>query len=311
VMESALLPSSAPLESQPLKSQPIEAIVLAAALSGLSKNTCRVYSTHLTEFLFYLHAHESALSRLSVEQYIASREFALSSFNQMLSAIKRLAMQAAQHGWIAYPVAVQIDALRTRTQRGTKAGNWLTLDQARALLNAPDGTIRGKRDKAVLALLLGCGLRRVELAKLAWDQLKQRDSRWMLIDIKGKGGRIRTIAVPDWVYTALDAWGTIAFRYHAAWAERSGFVVRSIREDGTINGSLSASGVWDIVLHYASLTGVVCTPHDLRRTFAKLARKNGAPLDVIQKSLGHSSVRTTEIYTSSGEEANAGDYFKL
>lgn len=295
---TALSVSAAPLESQP-----IEAIVLAAALSGLSKNTCRVYSTHLTEFLFYLHVQDSALTRLSVEQYIASREFALSSFNQMLSAIKRLAMQAAQHGWIAYSVAVQIDALRTRTQHGTKGGNWLTLDQARALLNAPDGTMRGKRDKAVLALLLGCGLRRVELAKLAWAQMQKRDSRWMLIDIKGKGGRIRTIAVPDWVYTALDAWGTRA--------ERSGFVVRSIREDGTINGSLSASGVWDIVLHYASLTGVVCTPHDLRRTFAKLARKNGAPLDVIQKSLGHSSVRTTEIYTSSGEEANAGDYFQL
>lgn len=303
-MESALSVTPAPLESQPLKSQPIEAIVLAAALSGLSKNTCRVYSTHLTEFLFYLHAHESALSRLSVEQYIASREFALSSFNQMLSAIKRLAMQAAQHGWIAYPVAVQIDALRTRTQHGTKGGNWLTLDQARALLNAPDGTIRGKRDKAVLALLLGCGLRRVELAKLAWDQLKQRDSRWMLIDIKGKGGRIRTIAVPAWTWDSVAAWDNASGRM-------GGPMVRSIREDGTINGSLSASGVWDIVLHYASLTGVVCTPHDLRRTFAKLARKNGAPLDVIQKSLGHSSVRTTEIYTSSGEEANAGDYFKL
>lgn len=293
----------------PLETRIIEDRVLAAALSGLTPNSCRVYSAHLRNFLHYARTMGHPLNRETVERYTATVSEG-SSFNQALSAIKRLAMQAAQHGWIDYAIAVQIDSIRTRTQHGTKGGNWLTLDQAGALLRAPDSTIRGKRDSAVLALLLGCGLRRHELAKLSWAQIRQRDGRWMLIDIKGKGGRIRTIGMSEWVYKILNEWENCACLLRVP-GEPGGAVVRSIRENGTINGSLSVTAIWDIVLHYAQATGVTCTPHDLRRTFAKLARKSGAPLDVIQKSLGHASVRTTEIYTASGEEANAGDYFNL
>ena len=89
-------------------------------------------------------------------------------------------------------------------------------------------------------------------------------------------------------------------------------LLRSIRADGTINGSLSPGAVRAIVQRYGALIGVPdLNPHDLRRSLARAARRAGAPLEVIQHTLGHASVRTTEIYTRTGEEANAGDFIEL
>lgn len=89
-------------------------------------------------------------------------------------------------------------------------------------------------------------------------------------------------------------------------------LLRSFHPDGTINGSLSAGTVRKIVQHYGSLIGVPdLNPHDLRRSLARAARRRGAPLETIQHTLGHASVRTTELYTRTGEEANAGDFIDL
>ncbi len=71
----------------------------------------------------------------------------------------------------------------------------------------PDvGRLKGVRDCAILAVLLGCGLRRSEVVALTFDQIQQREGRWCLIDVSGKRGRIRTVSVPTWVKVAIDAW---------------------------------------------------------------------------------------------------------
>jgi len=89
-------------------------------------------------------------------------------------------------------------------------------------------------------------------------------------------------------------------------------LLRSIRSDGTINGSLSPSAVRDIVRSYGAQINVPdLNPHDLRRTCAKLARLGGAPIEIIQHTLGHASIKTTEIYMSTGEESNAGDFIDI
>jgi len=89
-------------------------------------------------------------------------------------------------------------------------------------------------------------------------------------------------------------------------------LLRAVDSSGTITKSLSPSAVRDIVRHYGAKIQVPdLNPHDLRRTHARLARLGGAPIETIQKSLGHASVQTTERYMRTGEEANAGDYFAL
>lgn len=89
-------------------------------------------------------------------------------------------------------------------------------------------------------------------------------------------------------------------------------LLRSISRNGTIAGSLSPSAIRLIVRRYGALIGIPdLNPHDLRRTCAKLSRQGGAPLEVIQRTLGHASLKTTELYMQTGEEANAGDFIQL
>ena len=89
-------------------------------------------------------------------------------------------------------------------------------------------------------------------------------------------------------------------------------LLRSISQDGTIGLSLSPAAIRDIVQRYGLAIGITnLNPHDIRRTYAKLSRLGGAPLETIQKSLGHASTKTTDLYCRTGEECNAGDFFSI
>ena len=78
------------------------------------------------------------------------------------------------------------------------------------------------------------------------------------------------------------------------------------------NDSISDTTIRSIVRWYGKKIGVPdLNPHDLRRTHARLAREAGAPLEIIQHTLGHASVKTTEIYTQTGLEANSGDWINI
>jgi integrase len=91
------------------------------------------------------------------------------------------------------------------------SGNWLTREQARELLAQPEiDSIEGKLDRAILAVLLGCALRRSELASLECGHIQQRDGRWVFVDLVGKGKRIRTVPIPPFVKVAIDAWTAAA-----------------------------------------------------------------------------------------------------
>ena len=65
---------------------------------------------------------------------------------------------------------------------------------------------QGKRDRAILAVLLRCGLRRLELADLNFTHLQQREEHWAIVDLVGKGGHIRTVPMPAWVKATVDSW---------------------------------------------------------------------------------------------------------
>ena len=80
-------------------------------------------------------------------------------------------------------------------------------EQASELLNAPDPkTLGGLRDRAILALLVGCGLRRAEILSLDVDRIQQRDGRWVIPDLVGKCNRRRTVPVPAWVMVRIEEW---------------------------------------------------------------------------------------------------------
>lgn len=96
-------------------------------------------------------------------------------------------------------------------KHGMRIGNWLTADQGKRLLAAFGGEhLRGSRDYALIAVLLGCGLRRAEVAGLTVEDLQQREEYWVIADLVGKGGHVRTVPVPTWVKVAVDRWLTAA-----------------------------------------------------------------------------------------------------
>lgn len=173
----------------------------------------------------------------------------------------------------------------------------LSPQQAQALLNAPDiSTNKGLRDRVILAILLGCGLRRSELASLTLKHLQQRDNRWCIIDLVGKHGRVRTVPVPTWVKVAIDAWTS-------AGSVADGQVFRSVNRADLVLGALSEKVVWQLLQKYATAAGVPgIAPQDLRRTCAKMCRAAGGELEQIQLLLGHASVQTTERYLDTKQD---------
>jgi site-specific recombinase XerD len=111
-----------------------------------------------------------------------------------------------------------------------------------------------------------------------------------LVDLTGKHGRIRSVPIPEWAHVAVAEWTRAA-------GITAGTVIRSITRHGHIKSRpVSPQGVFEIVKSYAQALGVSIGPHDLRRSFARLAHLGQAPVEQIQLSLGHASVITTELY---------------
>ena len=220
-----------------------------------------------------------------------------STINVRLAAVRALVREARQNGMLSSEEAATLTDVPNVPQRGTRMGNWLTKEQARELLAVPDrSTVKGKRDYAILALLVGCALRRRELASLTVETIQLRENRWVLADLRGKGGRIRTVAVPLWVKQGVNAWQAVA-------KIEDGPLLRSIAKGGKVGESLSDWAIWAVVAESARQIGIErFGAHDLRRTCAKLCRKAGGDLEQIKFLLGHTSIQTTERYLGSEQE---------
>jgi site-specific recombinase XerD len=271
-------------------------VVTSLVLDGISsRHTSRAYSQALDEFLIWFRDDpDRAFNKAAVQKYrteLETKGLASSSVNVRLSAIRRLAIEAGDNGLLAPEIAAGIARAKGAKCSGVRLGHWLTADQARQLLALPDlGTIKGVRDSAVLALLLGSGLRRAELTCLNVEQVQFREDRWLIVDLNGKHGRIRSVPIPAWAYGAASRWLDAA-------GIPTGAIFRGVNRHGhVVPRRLSPQSVFAIVKTYADQLQFDVRPHDLRRTFARLAHIGQAPIEQIQLSLGHASVVTTEIY---------------
>jgi site-specific recombinase XerD len=257
-----------------------------------SEHSKRAYSKALTDFLAWQQANHKQFVKATIQEYRQTLTGSPASINLKMSAIRKLATEAADNGILDQAIANGVSRVHGVKSQGVRSGNWLTKSQAQRLLTAPNiETLKGLRDRAILAVMIGGGLRRSEVAALTFDHIKQRDGRWVIVDIIGKGNRVRTVPVPSWVKLAIDEWTTAANL-------TSGLVFRAIHKGGYIkHESMTPQAIRDVVNFYGNEIGVKeLAAHDLRRTFAKLAHKGGAGLDQIQLSLGHASIKTTEKY---------------
>ena len=278
----------------------LKALVLNSVSSPITR---RVYNLGLDEFFAWLSVQEprTGFTKATVSAWrvaLEARGLGAVSINVRITAVRKLAIEASDNGLLAPELANGITRVKGVASKGVRLGNWLSIRQAQSLLNAPDvTTTKGLRDRAILAVLLGCGLRRSEVAALTMEHVQQRDGRWCIVDLVGKHERVRTIPMPTWVKVAIDAWTAAAGLY-------DGPVFRSMnRGDQAQAAPLSEKVVWQLLQPYAVAAGVPgIAPHDCRRTCAKLCRAAGGELEQIQLLLGHASVQTTERYLGTKQD---------
>jgi len=139
--------------------------------------------------------------------HLQSRKLAPGTVNLRLGAVRRLAYEATDCGLLSPDLAAGIRRVKGVKKLGVRMGNWLNAEQGEALWRAPDAERRkGKRDRALLAVLLACGLRRHEAVELSFSHLQQREQHSAIVDLMGKAGHTRTVPMPDWVKAVLDVW---------------------------------------------------------------------------------------------------------
>src|SRR4030088_2131705 len=168
---------------------------LAATISQES------YGHAIDEFIgWYCSEPCLAFNRSVVLRYrffLEQKNLAPSTINVRLAAVRRLAHEAADTGLLSPKLAAGIGRVKGAKRLGVRIGNWLTVEQSRTLLAEPQGeSLRGKRDRAILALLIGCGLRRAELVGLGLGDFQVREEHWVIADLIGKGKHIRTVPIP-------------------------------------------------------------------------------------------------------------------
>lgn len=267
--------------------------VLNTLVSGHSR---RGYKYALERFIaWYCTEPRLGFNRAVVARYRSFLEglsLSAATINLHLSAIRRLADESAESGWLSPELATGIRRVKGMKQLGRRIGNWLTGDQSQNLLNAiSKSTLRDRRDAAILGLLIGCGLRRSEVVTLQVEQLQLREDHWVIVDLVGKGGRLRTVPVPAWCKSLVDNW-----LRHARVSDGKVFrrlLKSGIRQDAGVTPNV----IWYAVKRCARRVGIGnLAPHDLRRSCARLCHSAGGELEQIQFLLGHASVQTTERY---------------
>lgn len=290
------------------------ALDLAAALATLTPHTRAAYTRQLASFRAYCdscgwNAPTSDLLRPAVlEAWLAHRRQCGRSpetCKQGRTAVLWAARQAKRAGILDATRVADLAEVKVTGGGGVRQGRWLQADDLKRLVRGVRGAgMRPARDRAVLALLAGCGLRRAELCDLRLSHLDERDGQPVaIVNLVGKGTKVRSVTIPLWARPYVAAW----LRRYRAQADPGPAAPLVCAVDAGGTGTATGNPLRPASVHRilrqataaASLPDIA--PHDLRRTAAKLMEDGGAGLREIRDALGHASVATTERYLQTAQ----------
>lgn len=219
----------------------------AAVLNSLtSKSGQRSYDRAISDFVdWYCSEPRLSFNRTVVLRYrifLEQKRYTPTTINLRLAAVRRVAFEAADSGLLSPELAAGIRRVKGVRRIGVRVGNWLTVEQGKRLLrNTERESLRGMRNYAILAMLIGCGLRRCELLSLRVDSIQSREERWVIAGLLGKAGHIRTVPIPAWVRTGVEKW-------MQASGITSGALFRAIDRKGRVWGTgMTPKVLWEIV----------------------------------------------------------------
>jgi len=234
---------------------------------------------------------------LALTEMLRDAGRAVATINTYLSALKGVAGEA----WMLKLMDVEsyqhIRAVRQVRGSALPRGRALGREEIRRLFAVceADRGSAGLRDAALLAVILGCGLRRSEAVALSYEDLHDGDRA---LKVLGKGNKERLAYVPDGAWQRLHVW------VDQVRGEAPGPLFPRIRRHDVVTESrLTDQAVYHILQVRQRQAGLEkCAPHDLRRTFATALLDNGEDLITVKDAMGHASVTTTQKYDRRGEE---------
>jgi site-specific recombinase XerD len=183
-----------PVPKTVLRLPDLDQAKLAVLNSLSSKDAQRGYRHAIDEFIeWYCSEPRLSFSKSVVLRYrmhLESRHLAPATINLRLGAVRRLAYEAADYGLLSSDLASGIRRVKGVKKIGVRLGNWLTPEQSQRLWHSAGlESLKGKRDRALLAVLLACGLRRHEAVNLDFHHVQQhREEHWAIVDLRGKAG---------------------------------------------------------------------------------------------------------------------------
>ena len=254
----------------------------------LSPNTVASYSAEASSFLESCGKEPAACTPEDVAEYLRKRSADLSKRSQahVLSALRSYFDFLILEGERKDNPCDKVDAPKL----GKYLPEVLSVEEVTSIIESVPGKTAGDlRDRAILEVLYGCGLRVSEACGLLISHVYPREG---FVRVVGKGDKERLVPIGAPALEALDAW--LEVRPEPAAPEYSDYAFLNLR-----GKPLSRVSVFKMVKERAMLAGVhkEISPHTFRHSFATHMVENGADLRVVQEMLGHESILTTEIYT--------------
>jgi integrase/recombinase XerD len=312
---------------------PIDLVVAGA----LSEHSRRAYMGDIRHFMAFLAGSDIAFAQVNKAVMVAyrahlARGYAPSTVNRRLTVARRLVTEAWEMGLLEGQARNPAEGrgvagLKDAGDRGKPA---LTMEQARTLLSKTSeaGDLPAVRDRALLHLLIGTGLRRSEIAAARMSDLRIEQGHTIL-SVLGKGNKRRPVKLTPGLVGDLVVWfvgslkGYVNSTGHIVAGDPSAALFSPVKKSGrgkqarweVVPRPLSGWGIWQIVTRRIAEAGlnVDTTPHGLRATFITLALEGGASISKVQDAAGHKDPRTTDRYRrrKANLDDNAADYVRL
>ena len=273
---------------------------------GLSEHTLQAYRRDLRRYVGFLELRgitdPDGVDESAIRSYVASvsasthgdeeRPYRATSVARMLSSVRSFHRFLLRDGVARRDPATGVAQPKLPRQ----LPHPLTVDETRRLLEAPDpATPAGLRDRAILELLYGAGLRISELTALDVDDVDLEEGA---VRVLGMGGKEREVPLGRYAREAVDAYLTRGRPAMVSGTSRGAMFLNAR------GGRLTRQSGNRLLATHVRTAGIETrvTPHSLRHSFATHLLEGGADVRVVQELLGHASVATTQIYTLVTEE---------
>ena len=254
---------------------------------AMSRNTVASYCSDVEKFMAYVDCGPELLTSEDIEAYLQSRSLiSKRSQARILSSIRSF------FGWLVLEGALTDNPcdLVDLPKLGRYLPDVLSIEEVEAMIESVDtSSWQGMRNRALLEILYGCGLRVSEAVSLRISCLYFDEG---FIRVIGKGNKERLVPVGEMAADAVNAY----LEHRPAPCDQTSDDLVFLNRFG---GSLSRQSVFKMIKAQALAAGVrkEISPHTFRHSFATHLVENGADLRVVQEMLGHESITTTEIYT--------------